>query len=203
VLLVGGSTSPTTTEWVGVDGSPPTEGFPLSPPREMHCSIQLEREEAIVLTGGTQCGDSVIKYRLSTGEREELPGLREGREEHACGSYIGEGGEKVLIVVGGRTSTGVILETTELFDYSQSTQGWTLLPGTVTGPRRNLVGASINGLFYITGGSSTRSKQKEVMVWEERTQTWSGVKEMSEGRHSHGITPLNYFDIVDYCDVMI
>ena len=100
ILLVGGSASPTTTEWVNMDGSGEL-GFPLqSPGRQNHCSITLEspvpRPRLLILTGGKDTGALVTQYSLPNGDNAmSMPDLIEPRENHACGVYQTSEGSQV------------------------------------------------------------------------------------------------------------
>ena len=91
ILLVGGSTEPTSTEWVPLDGSESQIGFTISPGRKAHCSIQPS-PNVVILTGGKGTGDSVTEVILPDGtQTRDLPSLNSPREYHACGSYENQG----------------------------------------------------------------------------------------------------------------
>ena len=97
ILLVGGSASPKTTEWVSVDGMSEEGLFALEGPgRENHCSITLEDPSSMILTGGTNTGTKVTHYSLPNGEiLATMPDLTESREVHACGVYQTSEGSQV------------------------------------------------------------------------------------------------------------
>ena len=88
ILLTGGISSPTTTEWVNMDGSV-EEGFPLQESLQDHCSITLENGgfTSMILTGGKYTGVLVAQYSLPNGEVSPMPELNHAREHHACGVY--------------------------------------------------------------------------------------------------------------------
>jgi hypothetical protein len=90
LLLVGGSSSPNTTELMPAEGGPAREGFLLQPGRYSHCSIQLSAD-TIVLTGGLDTESLVTEHSgLGTGGEvtsRELPALLTFRSNHACGVY--------------------------------------------------------------------------------------------------------------------
>ena len=103
LYLVGGESSPTTTEVIDVEAGESSKGFDLTlpagfPGRQAHCSIQIQSH--IFLTGGLGSGpldslDYVTKYSLTDGAATEMPPLLKGRKHHACGSYS-SGGKEVM-----------------------------------------------------------------------------------------------------------
>ena len=100
ILLVGGSASPTTTEWVNLDGSAGEGGFGLleDAGRQNHCSITLQNPPSMILTGGKDTGVLVTKYSLPSGDTSQmpdLPDLNDAREYHACGVYQTSDGSQV------------------------------------------------------------------------------------------------------------
>ena len=98
ILLVGGSGSPTTTEWHSVDGLAEEGMFALEDPgRENHCSITLEDPPSMILTGGKNTGTLVTQYSLPNGEilTPPIPAMTESREHHACGVYQNSEGSQV------------------------------------------------------------------------------------------------------------
>ena len=84
ILLTGGISSPTTTEWVKLDGSV-EEGFLLQESLQNHCSISLENPPSMILTGGKYTGVLVTQYSLPNGDVLSMSDLTEARENHACG----------------------------------------------------------------------------------------------------------------------
>ena len=98
IYLVGGESSPTTTEVVDVETGESSRSFDLTlPGRKGHCSIQIQSD--IILTGGEGepqvALDYVTKYSLPDGASTEMPALVKGRWHHACGSYF-SGDKKVM-----------------------------------------------------------------------------------------------------------
>ena len=101
IYLVGGESSPSTTEVIDIDTGESARGFDLTlpagfPGRQGHCSIQIQSD--IILTGGRGLGpydslDYVTKYSLTDGAATEMPPLIKGRKHHACGSYSSGGKE--------------------------------------------------------------------------------------------------------------
>ena len=94
ILLAGGISSPTTTEWVNMDGSG-EDGFPLQESLRSHCSITLENPPSMILTGGIYTGVFVTQYSLPNGDVLSMPDLTEARENHACGVYQTSEGSQV------------------------------------------------------------------------------------------------------------
>ena len=86
ILLAGGSSFPTTTEWISMDGSV-ENGFPLQESFQNHCSITLENPPSMILTGGKDNGVLVAQYSLPNGDISPMPELNHAREHHACGVY--------------------------------------------------------------------------------------------------------------------
>ena len=92
LLLVGGDSSPTTTELLPWEGGESRESFSLQHNRWDHCSIQTS-PNTIILTGGEYTGTQslVTEYSgLDAGEEvtsRELPPLLHPRFLHACGCY--------------------------------------------------------------------------------------------------------------------
>ena len=89
ILLIGGTSDPTSTEWIPLDGSQARSGFQINPGREKHCSIQPS-SNVVILTGGrgTGTGNLVTQFILPDGvSPTALPPLNVPREIHACGAY--------------------------------------------------------------------------------------------------------------------
>ena len=89
ILLVGGSESPQTTEWIHLDGTPPPPGLPLSQEWSKHCSVQVDSQ--VFLTGGT----NTLKFNLPDGTEESLASFANERELHACGVFTTQEGPQV------------------------------------------------------------------------------------------------------------
>ena len=93
VYLIGGESSPRTSEKLKVDGSV-QYGFGLKYDTLYACSIP--DSDVIIITGGM--GNEQQNKRVSVyneaGWQRDLTPLNEGRQVHACGSYI-NGGKKV------------------------------------------------------------------------------------------------------------
>ena len=93
IMLAGGFPSHTsTTEIVPDDHDQDvdvTEGFGLKHKREGHCSIQLDHD-GFILTGGRYGNSNEVteySFRGEGGSPKDLPPLKIGRWDHACGAY--------------------------------------------------------------------------------------------------------------------
>ena len=51
LLLVGGSASPSTSEWVHPDGRETEEGFEITPGRQGHCSVLMPGSKMLLMGG--------------------------------------------------------------------------------------------------------------------------------------------------------
>ena len=94
VLLAGGEVGSETTELVDVEKGISQKSFPLIPGRFWHCAIQLS-ESQVVMTGGMDRSEGlatlVTQFSLDEAGQAtstELPGLTQGRFQHACGAYM-------------------------------------------------------------------------------------------------------------------
>ena len=99
VLLIGGSRSQETTEWIPVDGSPAQTGPFYIRHGFDHCTIQVNAL-TIVVTGGyistsPYSQDYVTEYQLNDVTETQLTPLLTPRREHACGSFLNDNGQQV------------------------------------------------------------------------------------------------------------
>ena len=100
VLLIGGSQSEETTEWIPVDGSPAHPGPFYIRHGDYHCTIQVNAL-TIVVTGGYSSTpqDYVTEYQLNDVTETPLTPLLQPRFQHACGSFLNSNGQQVTIIV--------------------------------------------------------------------------------------------------------
>ena len=100
VLLIGGSRSEETTEWIPVDGSPAHPGPFYIRHGHSHCTIQVNAL-TIVVTGGYSSTpqDYVTEYQLNGVTETPLTPLLKPRRQHACGSFLNDNGQQVTIIV--------------------------------------------------------------------------------------------------------
>ena len=97
ILLIGGSYSGGSTEWIPTNGGESQIGPFVVRHGENHCTIQVS-SDLIVVTGGYSTWDYVTEYQL-TGDATEtvMTSLINGRDRHACGVYREAGGQQVRI----------------------------------------------------------------------------------------------------------
>merc|ERR1712037_334975 len=113
ILLIGGLDS-RSTEWISVDGSPSQPGPFDVRHGSYHCTIQVS-SDLILVTGGYDTPDMVTSYQLTgNGDETPLTPMNQGRYDHACGVYQDAGGQQVLLVGGGVSSSFGSLSSTEV-----------------------------------------------------------------------------------------
>ena len=97
VLLIGGTESEETTEWIPVDGSPAHPGPFNIRHGYYHCTIQVNAL-TIVVTGGYHLQysqDYVTEYHLNDTTETPLTPLLQPRYYHACGFYQNSNNQQV------------------------------------------------------------------------------------------------------------
>ena len=119
--------------------------------------------EELIITGGKETKTTVSVYN-ETGWQRDLAPLKQGRLEHACGSYV-NGGKKVnhtvfcfkvtfscqfLMVTGGWTGSGSSFDSTEIF----SDNVWRTVAGKLPFPLKFMKGVTINNRVIIFGNIS-------------------------------------------------
>jgi len=191
VILLGGSSSPTTTEMLSNGSS--TNHFSLKYSTRWACAIAFEERNEIFITGGEATLDKVTRYGKN-GFIEDLPTLKHGRRIHGCAGYYKEK-QFVLLVAGGYNNG--ILSSTEIFEVDKSTS-WTVttsLPITIY----HQMAVTLNNIVYMTGGYN-RSNRNTIYVWESEAETWSSRGHMKSSRREHGISVITMTDQVrKYC----
>merc|ERR1712107_910932 len=104
-------------------------------------------DEVIVLTSGWNTYDFVTEYRISDGKETNHTSLRQRRYDHACGVYLDEDGQQILLVTGGYNSG--TLSSTEVATYSSGSRlSWRETAGYLPTPRTGLRGAVVNNIIY-------------------------------------------------------
>merc|ERR1719481_793593 len=123
----------------------------------------------------------------------ELPSLLNpgGRWLHACGST-----GPLLIVSGGWG--GGCLSSTEVYDYSQGTQGSWRQVGELPTPRTGLRGGNLGGQFHVSGGYDYKGSNQifdSVLRWDPPTESWVEVGKMQEARYDHAVIEVSLADV--------
>merc|ERR1712154_128211 len=81
------------------------------------CGVEVD--DTFIVTGGydysapNKALNSVVRYN-SQGVSEVLPSLTVRRWDHACGSYLDENGQRVVLVTGGWDKREWSLDSTEM-----------------------------------------------------------------------------------------
>lgn len=84
LYLIGGQSSPQTTEFVPVEeGSVGGETFLLQ--HEVHIACAISTLTHIFIPGGVV--NTIVRRYVDTGEMTELPKLNQGRRYHGCGRF--------------------------------------------------------------------------------------------------------------------
>ena len=95
VLLIGShGYTDFTTEWIPLNGSAAQQLPFLHRHGDRHCSIKISAD-IIVVTGGWGSNDYVTEYQLPYGTETPLTSMGQQRAAHACGVYLGAGGQQV------------------------------------------------------------------------------------------------------------
>ena len=95
VLLIGShGYTDFTTEWIPLNGSAAQQLPFLHRHGDRHCSIKINAD-VIVVTGGWGSNDYVTEYQLADGNETPLTSMGQQRAAHACGVYLGAGGQQV------------------------------------------------------------------------------------------------------------
>lgn len=199
LLLVGGSSSPTTTELL-VEGEHSVDSFSLIPGRENHCSIQLQQNgyTTMVLTGGYKTEKLVTMFSGLEGDTvtfSDLAELNTGRGFHACGSYT-LGGKEMLIVAGGFSGTEY-LSSTEVI--AMEPQGVWMETSPLPAPRYSPRGASLGGQVLVSGGLSTSSTLASLVAWHPLEEEWREVGTLAHARRDHAATSIPHSAVAHLC----
>ena len=96
VLLIGGTDSNGTTEWIPVNGSAAQQGPFIVRHGVSHCTMQISND-LIVVTGGRDTLDFVTEYHLADGTATNLTSMGKPRQQHACGVYQDADDQQVRI----------------------------------------------------------------------------------------------------------
>merc|ERR1712037_952016 len=205
VLLIGGKYfggSSNSTEWIPVDGSAAKPGPFTVRHGYDHCTIQLS-DDIIVVTGGWQTEAFVTEYHMEDGTETALTPLGKPRWGHACGVYLDEDGQQVLIITGG-TDGSYSLSSTEV---AISTGGGSQLEWRETGRlptgRYELRAAVIDNHIYVTGGyDDDNNDLTEILRWDPSSESWQQVGNLGVGRDSGAAVAIPSSIIESECSAM-
>jgi hypothetical protein len=219
LLLLGGQYSPATTEIVRPNQQS-LVGFTLSPGRMQHCSV-LTGDSTILITGGDETNARMVqKYSgIDQGDSvsaKDLPSLKIGRRQHACGIYyVGatkvsslpppstQDATQVVIVAGGTASEK--LDSTETLDLTNEGAQWVLRAGRLPSPLDALSGATLNNVFYVTGGGGSSTSATgyfdTVLSWTEANEDhdWTKAGNMVTERFYHAVAAVPNTTMAEWC----
>merc|ERR1711971_202316 len=195
VYLIGGGSSPRTSEKVKLDGSV-EEGFSLKYNTAGACSIPDPDNEEVIITGGDTALKTVSVYS-GAGWQRDLASLNQGRNYHACGSYR-NGGKKFLMVTGGYGSS--YLDSTEIFsDNVSSDNVWRTVAARLPVAMRSPMVASISNRVLLFGGYGG-GLRKEIVEFNQETESWTVIGEMKEGKFSTAVSVVSFDDYKKWCN---
>jgi len=212
ILLIGGIYS-NSTEWIPLDGSAAQPGPFNVRHGAHHCTMQLS-PDLIVVTGGLGTERFVTEYQM-TGNGDERPLTSIiPKSSHACGVYNDAGGQQVLLVTGGISTTELEGEVSRVSEYTQVavySHGGELEWRTVDGgslpmARSGLRATLVDDILYVTGGyyayrtgeaenENEHFYLKEILAWDPVGETWSPVGMAEVGRDGHAAVavPRSFF----------
>ena len=135
---------------------------------------------SVILIGGVGEWNQVREYVTLTGKWEEeskWPQLEgQGRFYHACKLLHSQ-----LVVAGGGTGDGTVLDTTVTLDLTLGPGAAWVEGGRLRTPRYGLamvaMGALGQEMFYVFGGEDDRDWLDTVEVWMEGSRTWQEEEE--------------------------
>jgi len=151
VMLMGGLSSPTTTEIVSADSSSTKPSWDLKFRTWYACGVEVD--DTFIVTGGHDYSapdralNSVVRYN-SQGVSEVLSSLTVRRAGHACTSYLNDNGQRVVLVTGGYNLGASVLDSTELMVDFNSWRPAANLPSA----RPGLRAASLDNKVFLFGG---------------------------------------------------
>merc|ERR1712154_574205 len=189
VMLLGGDYSPTATEIVSADGSSTKTSWDLKYKTQNACGVEVD--DTFIVTGGAdwyapdRALNSVVRYN-SQGVSEDLPSLTVRRYNHACGSYLDDNGQRVVLVTGGfyRGSKTRNLDSTELMVDFKAWRPAANLPSA----RSALRAASLDNKVFLFGGEdSSWSSLNSILFYDTTRDTWQPAGNMTVPRAYHAV----------------
>jgi len=207
ILLMGGQSSPRSTELVSSDGSSSSANanFTLKDDRRLYSrACGMKTQDKFVITGGDlgrASGLKTVTRYSRTGQPETLPQLNVGRWDHACGSYLTDEGDTVLLVTGGlhRQGDWTNLDSTEILEDMAGT--WRLT-SQLPSARGGLRAASVENNIFVFGGNGEfvfgGNHLKDILRYNKRYNTWEEVGQMKDARKGdHAVAVLE--DVSHLC----
>ena len=64
---------------------------------------------------------------------------------------------------------------------------------------KQLVGASLGGVFYVLGGNIAGEYLSKVLSWNHDDRKWVAEGDMLEVRGKHAIAVVTFSDVSEYC----
>ena len=74
--------------------------------------------------------------------------------------------------------------------------------GPLPSVRYGAVGASLAGVFHISGGWHLEHYLDEILAWDPVTETWSMVGHLTTARRYHGATEVDLDNVAGLCTAM-
>merc|ERR550539_857661 len=105
-----------------------------------------------------------------TGATETLHQLNVGRFGHACGIYLSEQGDNVLLITGGFNNIDLFLGSTECLEGNAGS--WSLTTP-LPSARAYLSGAVLENNFFVFGGyEGLPSRMSNILMFNTTSHTW-------------------------------
>lgn len=186
-IVVGGYGDGTTAVLVTHAGDV-QPAFELQYKTESACAITDDGSSSVVITGGTYpARDDVTRYQRN-GEATTLPSLQTARWGHACGHFIDNNNDKVLMITGGFDGDNYLSSTEILTDDDSR---WTFaasLPRAVI----YLRGVSYDNTIIVTGGADDNAAiSDKIFRYNPSQDKWTTLGHMKKARYSHGLSVIN------------
>jgi len=204
VMLIGGYSSPKTTETISSNGIHQAT-FNLEHSSRNTCVISLNN--SFVVTGGKPARDIITKIVTlynDAGYVRELPELAQGRWSHSCGFYVNKEHKIVLVVAGGVDMTPTkygwgtkFLTSSEMLIYDEAT-AWTWGKPLPSPYLAHPKGVSVGNRFFLTGGRDSNDKYVKDVLMLTEDGDWKVTGSMKYGRSRHGVSTVPG-ETVEYC----
>ena len=75
---------------------------------------------------------------------------------------------------------------------------WTV-SGDLPRETKQMVGASLGGVFYVMGGNLPGEYSSKVLSWNHDDKKWEEEGDMIDARSKHAISVVVFSDIANYC----